>query len=143
ALAVALIAVTAIEPGRMNWGVIAMNLPPTLVLLFLFAWALAVLTSLANVFFQDTQHLVEVLFQALFYLTPIFYKAEMLTKHGLAWVVDYNPFAKFVTLVRQPILDGTTPDREVYVFAAVTTAITLGVAAWLLSRWQRKLIFHL
>jgi ABC-type polysaccharide/polyol phosphate export permease len=143
ALGVALVMVTALDPSRMNWAVIAMNLPPTLLLLFAFAWSMAILTSLANVFFQDTQHLIDVAFQALFYLTPIFYKPEMLTGHGLGWVVDFNPFAKFVTLVREPILDGTTPDASIYLFAIGTTLVTGIAAAWLLNRWQKKLIFHL
>src|SRR5262249_11965818 len=48
ALSVALIAVTAIDHSRMNWNAILLNLPPTLLLLFLFTWSLAALSSLAN-----------------------------------------------------------------------------------------------
>src|SRR5262245_49659514 len=46
------------------------SLAPTLLLLFLLGWSLALCCGLLNVIFQDTQHLVEVLFQILFYLTP-------------------------------------------------------------------------
>ena len=47
-------------------------------MLFLLAWSLAVLAGFANVYFQDTQHLCEVGFQILFYLTPIMYPEELL-----------------------------------------------------------------
>src|SRR5262249_5089777 len=67
------------------------SLVPSLVLLFLFAWSLAVLAGFANVYFQDTQHLSEVGFQILFYATPIIYPAHTLRANHLGWVADYNP----------------------------------------------------
>ena len=54
------------------------SLVPTILLLFIFAWSAAVLAGVANVYFQDTQHLTEVGFQMLFYATPIIYYADQL-----------------------------------------------------------------
>ena len=75
------------------WGVNGFgNLPallslvPTLLLLFVFGWSLAVCMGVANVMFQDTQHLIEVCMQILFYVTPIIYPADMLLGSGqLTW----------------------------------------------------------
>ena len=47
-------------------------------LLFVFAWSLAVCTGTLNVLFHDTQHLLEIILQILFYMTPIMYKPEIL-----------------------------------------------------------------
>src|SRR5262249_2184645 len=50
----------------------------SMVILFVVTWSLAVLAGFANVYFQDTQHLCEVGFQILFYLTPIIYPESLL-----------------------------------------------------------------
>ncbi len=52
-----------------------LSLVPTLVLLFVIGWSLAVCMGVANVMFQDSQHLIEVVMQILFYVTPIMYPA--------------------------------------------------------------------
>ena len=43
-----------------------LSLVPTFALLFVIGWSLAVCTGLANVMFQDSQHLVEVGMQIMF-----------------------------------------------------------------------------
>ena len=50
-----------------------LSLVPTLILMFIICWALAICMGVLNVLFQDCQHLIEVLLQILFYLTPIMY----------------------------------------------------------------------
>ncbi len=60
------------------------SLAPTLLLLLVLGWSLAVLAAFSNVHFQDTQHLAEVAFQFFFYATPIIYGEEQLDKRS-AW----------------------------------------------------------
>jgi lipopolysaccharide transport system permease protein len=118
------------------------SLIPSLVLLFIFAWSLAVLLGCANVHFQDTQHLAEVGFQILFYATPIMYKPEIL--HGwIAWLETFNPIYYIIQLIREPILEGHAPSPLTYAVACSTIFVTLSVASITLSRLQRRLIFHL
>jgi ABC-2 type transport system permease protein len=50
---------------------------PTTVGLVLFAAAMALIVSAANVYLRDTQHLVEIMLQAWFFLTPIIYNIAM------------------------------------------------------------------
>jgi lipopolysaccharide transport system permease protein len=116
---------------------------PATVLLFFVCWSLAILAGLANVYFQDTQHLLEVGFQMCFYATPIIYKANVLEGYGLGWVLDYNPVVVFLKLIRDPILDGTAPSLNTYAHALMIFAVTAGLASYLMSRAQKKLIFHL
>ena len=52
-----------------------LSLVPTFALLFVIGWSLAICMGVANVMFQDSQHLIEVLMQILFYVTPIIYPA--------------------------------------------------------------------
>ena len=54
------------------------SLVPTFALLFVVGWSLAICLGVANVMFQDSQHLLEVVMQIMFYLTPIMYTPEQL-----------------------------------------------------------------
>jgi len=119
------------------------SLVPSLLLLFVFVWSTAVLAGIANVHFQDTQHLTEVGFQMLFYATPIMYKAEMLQGSGLGWLVQYNPLVSILQLIRQPILEGTIPSFATFSIAFMTVLVAVLAAGWSLARQQRRLIFYL
>jgi lipopolysaccharide transport system permease protein len=121
-----------------------LSLIPTLVLLFLLGWSMAVLTGLANVFFQDTKHLVEVGFQILFYATPIMYKVEMLQNNHLGWLFYFNPLMPILQLVREALLNGGhVPALSTYLAASVTVLVTCTAAVYGLARLQGKLIFYL
>lgn len=120
-----------------------LSLLPTLLLLFIFGWSLAVIFGSSNVFFQDTQHLAEVGFQILFYLTPIIYRLEDLGGHPLAWIVNLNPIVPLLQLVRAPLIQHTVPALGDYLPALGITALLAAAAAALLRRLQDKLIFYL
>ena len=104
------------------------SLIPTLVLIFLLGWSLALCCGISNVVFPDAQHLVEVLFQILFYLTPVMYPSKILAERRMEWLVKYNPLAAFLDLVRVPILEGRFPAPGSYAVALGLVVVLLGVA---------------
>jgi lipopolysaccharide transport system permease protein len=115
---------------------------PTVPLLFVFVWSLALIAGFANVYFQDTQHLTEIGFRILFYSTPVFYYLEGI-KGRLAILISYNPLVHLLELVRLPILHGTVPGLMTYLHAATMVLLTALVAIGVCHRAQRQLIFHL
>lgn len=123
---------------RTLWSVV-----PAVVTVAAFGWSLAVCVGALNVLFQDTQHLVQVGMQVLFYITPVFYPPELLRSHGLAWVVDYNPLAACLQLIRQPIVGAQLPSWEAFGLAGLATLITACIATFTLMRLERRLIFYL
>ena len=121
-----------------------LTLVPALVLLFVFAWSLALIAGFANVYFQDTQHLTEVGFQILFYATPIIYPIEQLGEGSrLAAVVRCNPLIPFFDLVREPIVHGVIPEPMTFIRASLTVLLVGLLAMLVCNRAQRQLIFHL
>ena len=120
-----------------------LTLVPGVALLFLLCWSMAIIAGIANVFFQDTQHLAEVGFQMLFFCSPIIYKASTLEGAGLGWLLDVNPVVVFLQLIRAPILDGAAPSLFTYLQGCGIVAATTGLAAYLLARHQKRLIFQL
>ena len=63
--------------------------------------------------------------QMAFYVTPILFPPSMLKKHQ--WILDYNPFAYLLDLVRGP-LTGHVPSLLTW---GVTSA--MAVLGWLLA----------
>lgn len=134
----------------LRWGLRGFdNLPalitllPALALMFLFGWSVAILTGFANAYFPDTQHLSEVGLQILFYGTPIIYPEDMLRNKGVGWIVDYNPMAAFIHILRAPILKGEFPSLLSVSVVGVTVLIVSTLAALALVRNEKRIIFQL
>ncbi len=142
ALAVVVVFSVIVNPEKFN-PVALLTVIPSIVLLLVLGWSLAVLTGFINVYFPDTQHLTEVGLQILFYMTPILYTPEMLRKKGLAWLVDYNPVSAFLELIRLPIVSGEVPSLSTVFVAVVFVVLATAAASLTLKRLQKHLIFHL
>ncbi|MFO0879532.1 MAG: ABC transporter permease [Gemmataceae bacterium] len=121
------------------------SLIPTLALLFIFIWSLATLAGFANVYFQDTQHLMDVVFQIIFYATPIIYYPQDLGQGSRLYmlVTTCNPLVPLLRLLRDPILYAQVPSVEIYSAAMLTVFCTAGLAMAVCARLQRQLIFQL
>ena len=119
------------------------SLVPTLLMLFVVGWSVAACMGVINVMFQDTQHLIEVLVQILFYVTPIIYPAELLQKRGLGWFVAINPAATFLELIRRPILEGTIPSPMTFVLGMIAAVTAATLATLTLWRAEGRMIFYL
>lgn len=119
------------------------TLVPTLALTFVLAWSLAVCMGVLNVLFQDMQHLVQVLLQIAFYMTPIMYPANMLRERGLNWVLTINPLSSYLELFRAPLIDAALPSLSACGIALGTAVVAASGACALLMRFERRMIFYL
>jgi ABC-type polysaccharide/polyol phosphate export permease len=114
------------------------------VLIFLLGWLMAILAGLAHAHFPDTQHLLEIGFQILFYLTPVMYPPEFLASRGrIALMLNLNPITHFLDLVRRPLLYGEIPPPEVYLVAVGTLGVLALLAVWMLRKLEKSLVFWL
>lgn len=85
------------------WGYLPL-IPLAIVVLLVFSTALGIFLSAVNVYFRDTQHLVEVMMLALFWAEPIVYPyksvAAIFANHPslfwLKWIYLANPLAGVV-----------------------------------------------
>ena len=80
-----------------------LSLIPTLLLMLIFGWSLAILFGLATVRFRDLKHICEVGFQGMFYLTPIMIPwdkyQELLQRRTIGWLFRLNPLTPFLDLL--------------------------------------------
>ena len=99
-------------------------------MLFLFAVGLALIASVANVFFRDTQHLLTIVMQIWLYATPVIYPVALvsarLNEHSAAYrIYSLNPMAKFVATFRDTVYDGRMPDLGTLGYLTGVTALVL------------------
>jgi ABC-type polysaccharide/polyol phosphate export permease len=138
------VALTWCVHGFANLPILLMTLAPTLALLFVLGWSLAICMGVSNVLFQDSQHLIEVVLQVVFYLTPIFYFPKTLGDSCAAqWIIAFNPFAAMLDLIRAPLLDGQLPSLWSVSLASFTAFAAVSAATLALARFEKRMIFYL
>jgi ABC-type polysaccharide/polyol phosphate export permease len=119
------------------------SLVPSLLLLLILGWAIAVVVGLLNVWFRDTRHLVDVLMQVVFYLTPILYPASLVQGTRFARVLELNPLVPFLELIRETILKNEVPSPAAYGLVSLLALLCTSLAMAALWRKERRLIFYL
>jgi ABC-2 type transport system permease protein len=135
-----------------DWSLLWL-LPIALVAISVFAATLGIVLSAVNVYLRDTKHLVEVILQLWFFLTPILYSFEYtlsqrLHKWNVVWLYLINPVAPVVmsfqrVLYANEVVKATSPVPATPGLAAgyikvlptwpVTTYLALDVALLLIS----------
>ena len=75
-------------------------LPIVMVVQLLFLTGLALFLSALNVYFRDTESIIDVLMLAWFFLTPVFYSVDDLSQEYSRLIYILNPMASFISLYR-------------------------------------------
>jgi lipopolysaccharide transport system permease protein len=115
---------------------------PMIALQLAFGLGLGVLTSVVHVFLRDTSQLVGVLFQLLFWATPIVYVANVLPTR-LGTLQRYNPLFMFTSVHRTIVLDAAAPSPLRVAALVVLTGATLAVAVLVYRRFRADILDEL
>jgi lipopolysaccharide transport system permease protein len=114
-------------------------LPILVALQVLLITGLGLLLSAVNVFFRDTQQVVDVSMLAWFFLTPILYPVEMIANVTLQrLVLILNPMASMVTAYRQILYYGGSPDPAMLGVTALQAMLLLVVGALVFRRLSAR-----
>jgi lipopolysaccharide transport system permease protein len=117
-----LLAFLFFSTGQLHLTILA--LPIVMTLQFMLTLSIAYLLATANVIFRDTQHLVGVFLQLLFYFTPVFYSARQVP-HKFQFVYQLNPMVHLVAAYRDLLLAGTLPEGGTFVFLGSASSLLL------------------
>jgi ABC-type polysaccharide/polyol phosphate export permease len=121
-------------------------LPVIILAQVMFITGMALFLSTANVFYRDTQHILEVVLQAWFFLTPVFYPITILpesqallgtTVNIQQWVRRLNPMASLVATYREVLYWGVPPGWDFFLRTFLTCAVVLVVGYVVFSRYSR------
>jgi lipopolysaccharide transport system permease protein len=111
---------------------------PGVMLILLAALPTGFLLGTLSARYRDLQQIIASIVQLAFFLTPIFWKRELLKDR--TYLADYNPFQILIEGVRRPIVEGLPPP-EAYGKIVVLVAILFLLAAPFFARYRRRLAF--
>jgi ABC-type polysaccharide/polyol phosphate export permease len=114
-------------------------LPVVILIQIIFTLGIGLFLATINVFYRDTQQIMDVLVLAWFFVTPIFYPIDILPRNyellGFnldVWRLAYilNPMASLIATYRVILYTGAPPALDFLLRTALTAGVTL-VVGWL------------
>lgn len=128
--------------AKISWALLL--LPAALLATSLFLLGLIMVASMVNAYFRDLQYIVQVVFSALFYLTPIVYPLELISKSTLLYIaVRLNPFMYFVELFHAIIYRAQFPDPAIWFMCIALTVASLTLGVLVFSAREKDVIYRL
>lgn len=116
---------------------------PGLVILFIFAVALSNVGAVINLNIRDYQPFQSLIFQGLFYATPIIFPSKILKDKGFDILYKINPFYYMIEIVKQPLLGEKLPHPGIYQKAIFIAVGALFLSIILVMREKKKIAFKL
>ncbi|MFV1958581.1 MAG: ABC transporter permease [Planctomycetota bacterium] len=118
-------------------GVLMAWVPLLLVLLIVATAAPALLGAAVNVYFRDVKHALPLLLQALFFATPIIYRADAVPApwRGLLLL---NPLTAVIEGLRAVALSGRAPPADTLLVGFAVAVVALVCAYWIFRRASRR-----
>ncbi len=102
---------------------------------------ISLIVAVPSTRFRDLNQLATFIIQILFFLTPVFWAPERLGAH-YRFILDYNPFAHMLELIRQPML-GRAPAMIHYAWSIGAAVVFGGLAIVLLALYRKRIVFWL
>jgi lipopolysaccharide transport system permease protein len=110
--------------GSKDWAAFPIFFPGLMLFILNALW-IGQVAGIISARFRDLPQIISAMLQMAFYVTPILFQPSMLKDHR--WIIDYNPFAHLLELVRGPLV-GTPPSALTW-----TVTIAMAVGGWLLA----------
>ena len=120
----ALLICVVLDVGQVTTALVA--LPLVIALQFILTLSLAYLVATFHVAFRDTQYLLSVLLQLLFFLTPIFYALSFIPEKYRP-LLTLNPMVHLLNAYRVILINGEWPDSLSLVVLALGSILLLVV----------------
>jgi lipopolysaccharide transport system permease protein len=119
-------------------GVVFLMTIPALLLILVNGALSGLCIGMISARFRDVPPIINSVIQIVFFMTPIFWKPELL--EGRASIVDLNPFYHLVEIIRAPML-GHMPSLENYLVVFLLTAINLAITSLIFARFRSRIAF--
>jgi len=123
-------------------------LPVVIAVQLIFIIGFSLIMATANVFYRDTQVIMEVVMMAWFFLTPILYPITILPREyyiqwlGISvdvwrWMNILNPMASIIATYRVILYSGSPPDPYFFIRTLLTALGMLGIGALIFYHYSR------
>ncbi len=105
------------------------------------SFLISLIMALPSTRFRDVNQLTGFVIQILFFVTPVFWDPSQM-KPQYRFILDYNPFAHYLALLREPLL-GRAPALIHYEWTICSILVLSVVAVALLALYRKRVIFWL
>lgn len=125
-------------------------LPAVVLVQLIFTIGFCLIMATANVFYRDTQVIMEVLMLAWFFFTPIFYSVKILPRSYEIWGIDFdvsrwiriiNPMASIIANYRTILYGdgdgGAMPEPYFFLRTLLTSLAVLAIGSFIFYRYSR------
>ena len=123
----------------LHWTLI--YLPVPMVGLFLFTLGVAFFFATANVFYRDVSHIIQVILQVWFYLSPIIYSLDRVPEH-YRWFFRLNPLLYMLNGFRLSIYYGLLPTLQSMMASLICGLLALGIGLSIFRRYEKKFVYY-
>lgn len=116
----------------------ALQYPILIGFLFLITYAIGLALSLLYVYFRDLKHLVALIMQFWFYLTPVMYSEQMVPER-FRTLLNINPLSSIFLGFHAALVDGEWLPLEKWLYIGVWTLILVLASKALLSKLSHSI----
>ncbi|MBI1861654.1 MAG: ABC transporter permease [Deltaproteobacteria bacterium] len=114
--------------------------PAAALILFVFTLGLALLVSVATVYFRDVEYFLSLFLQLFYFLTPILYPISVLPEQYRPWVA-LNPLYSHIQLFQKLIYFGVVPSPVEWGLAALWAVVSFAVGYSVMVLFEDDLVF--
>ncbi len=106
-----------------------------------FLFAAVMFLSLVSLRFRDIPNIIASLMQIVFYLTPVMWQVELMPSRFHPYLI-LNPFAVFLSLCRDPLLQVSLP-LEYWLAGIIYVMLSWAISFSLFSRFRARITYWL
>ena len=115
-----------------------------LILLLILVIGVGFILAVLQVYFRDVQYIWDVFCTLLFYMVPIIYTINSLSKDSWArTLIKFNPMYSIIELFRQCVLYGRPMEWDMLLYASAWAFMTLAIGIYFFNKKSDDIIFHL
>lgn len=103
-------------------------------------WVIVLLGTM-SARFRDLPQILASAMQVMFFLSPVIWKPSQLSD-SIPWLAMWNPFAAFLSLLRDPIL-GDPPPMHAVLYACAITVVGYAIAIPFFARFRSRVVYYL
>lgn len=111
-------------------------------LIFLTAFGLGLMLAILNVFVRDTQQIVNIVFQIIFFVSPIIYQLDLIPEN-FRFLFKLNPFYYYIEVFHQIFYYQVPPVSSYVHFMMVFALLSVLVSLFFYYRTEKRIVFHL
>jgi ABC-type polysaccharide/polyol phosphate export permease len=125
---------------QLNW--VMLLTPIAMLITFLFTLGLAMMLSVAHVYFRDVIHITQVVVAALMFSIPIMYPMSTIPAQS-QFIFTYNPFFHFCNLFRIILYETRFPTWQEWIIPLGIALCSLLLGCFVLMKQDLDLVFRL